>query len=165
MNFTVEIAQDCNSWKDIEEINEGLFEDLLKRVLSRYPNFSKIIQFELSILLTDNTGIRSLNKKFRGKDTPTNVLSFPDQEINWRKIVELQLDMDYMYLGDMAFSYQVIKNESENKFISFLDHFKHLTVHAILHLIGYDHIKESDAYAMESIEVEILKSLGIKSPY
>ena len=70
-----------------------------------------------------------------------------------------------MYLGDIAFGYEVIALEAKNKLISFQDHFKHLVIHAILHLIGYDHIKDKDAQAMESLEIQILEGIGIKSPY
>ena len=122
-------------------------------------------EFELSILLAGNKQMQSLNGKFRKKDKATNVLSFPDVEIDWRKIVEFTPDNDYMYLGDIAFGYEVIALEAKNKLISFQDHFKHLVIHAILHLIGYDHIKDDDAEAMESIEIEILEAISIKSPY
>ena len=109
--------------------------------------------------------MQSLNNEFRNKDKATNVLSFSDIEIGWRKIVEFIPDSDYMYLGDIAFGYEVIVLEAKNKLISFQDHFKHLVIHAILHLIGYDHIKDEDAQAMESLEIQILEGIGIKSPY
>jgi len=165
MNFTVEIAQDNRHWSEVKKINERLFVEILDRILMRYPNFAKVAELELSVLLTDDSKMKSLNKEFRGNDKATNVLSFPDLKINWRKIVEFPVNMNYMYLGDIAFCYQVILEESNKNSICFLDHFKHLAVHAILHLIGYDHIEESDALEMESIEIEILKSFNIASPY
>jgi probable rRNA maturation factor len=70
-----------------------------------------------------------------------------------------------MYLGDIAFSYQVIKEEALLKSIDFQDYFKHLLIHAILHLIGYNHENDEEAQIMETIEIEILDSFGIESPY
>jgi probable rRNA maturation factor len=70
-----------------------------------------------------------------------------------------------MYLGDIASSYQTIKHEATLKSIGFQDHFKHLVIHAILHLIGYDHMNEEESKAMENIEIEVLDSFGIDSPY
>ncbi len=165
MNIIVEIAKELDEWDNYPEIDELLFSEMASMVLSRYSNFSKVKEFELSILLAGNKQMHSLNDQFRKKDKATNVLSFPDVEIDWRKIVEFIPDSDYMYLGDIAFGYEVIALEAKNKLISFQDHFKHLVIHAILHLIGYDHIKDNEAEAMESIEIEILKTIGIKSPY
>ena len=165
MNIIVEIAKELDEWDNYPEIDEHLFSEIASMILSRYQNFSVVKEFELSILLAGNKQMQSLNGKFRKKDKATNVLSFPDVEIDWRKIVEFIPDNDYMYLGDIAFGYEVIALEAKNKLISFQDHFKHLVIHAILHLIGYDHIKDDDAEAMESIEIEILESISIKSPY
>jgi probable rRNA maturation factor len=165
MNITVEIAKELDEWDNYPEINEELFSRLASLVLSGYPNFSSIAEVELSILLTGNKQMQLLNSQFRSKDKETNVLSFPDIDIDWRKIVEFVPDNNYIYLGDIALGYEVIALEAKNKSISFEDHFKHLMLHAILHLIGYDHIEDDDAKEMESIEVEILESIGIKSPY
>lgn len=165
MNITVEIAFESDKWDRYSEINEQLFSQLTQMVLSRYPNLSAIKEIELSILLTDNAHMKLLNSEFRDKDKPTNVLSFPDVEIDWRNIVEFVPDSSYMYLGDIAFAHEIIIEEAQDKSIDFYDHFKHLTLHALLHLIGYDHIDDDDADAMESLEIEILESMGIKSPY
>lgn len=165
MNIIVEIAREFDEWGNYPEIDELLFSEIASMVLYRYSNFSKVKEFELSILLAGNKQMQSLNGQFRKKDKATNVLSFPDVEIDWRKIVEFTPDSNYVYLGDIAFGYEVIALEAKNKLISFQDHFKHLVVHAILHLIGYDHIKDDDAQAMESVEIEILEVMGIKSPY
>ena len=165
MNIIVEIAQESDEWDNVPYVDESLFSEIASIVLARYPNFSKVKELELSILLTGARQMQSLNNEFRNKDKATNVLSFPDIEIGWRKIVEFIPDSGYMYLGDIAFGYEVIALEAKNKLISFQDHFKHLVIHAILHLIGYDHIKDKDAQAMESLEIQILECIGIKSPY
>ncbi len=165
MNFTIEIAQEFGDWSEHACIKQSLFLEIAEYILSRYPNFAKVDNVELSILLANNAEISKLNNEFRGKNKPTNVLSFPDMEINWRDIVEFPVDSEYIYLGDIAFGYQIIADEALGKGISFEDHFKHLLIHAILHLIGYDHIEDDDASAMENLEVDILKHFGIASPY
>ena len=165
MNIIIEIAKDVKDWDKYSELNSECFSETVQRILEKYPNFAKVREFELSILLTNDTKMQLLNNEFRGKNKTTNVLSFPDLEINWRKIVEFSVDTEYMYLGDIAFGYQVVAQEAKLKLISFQDHFKHLLIHAILHLIGYDHTDEEEAQAMETLEIEILNSFGIASPY
>lgn len=165
MNIVVEIAQEYKKWNKYPELNSDCFAEILERVLLRYPNFSEIQEIELSILLTNDTKMQSLNNEFRNQNKTTNVLSFPDVQIDWRKIVEFEVNQDYMYLGDIAFSYQIITEEAILKSISFEDHFKHLLIHAILHLLGYDHMNDEEANIMEAIEIEILNIFAINSPY
>ncbi len=119
MNIIVEIAQESDEWDNVPYVDESLFSELVSIVLSRYPNFLRVKALELSILLTGAKQMQSLNDKFRRKDKATNVLSFPDLEIDWRKIVEFIPDSDYMYLGDIAFGYEVIALEAKKKIISF----------------------------------------------
>lgn len=165
MKIIVEIAQDSENWNAHSEINTELFSEVLTRVLLRYPNFAKINSVELSVLLTDDRRIQSLNLEFRNEDKPTNVLSFPDAEIDSANILELQTDDDYMYLGDIAFAHSTIAMEAKEKGIPFLHHFKHLLIHSILHLLGYNHIVEDEAEKMQNIEIELLEEYAIPSPY
>lgn len=165
MKITVEIAEEYSKWNNFPEFSTDYFSKTMEKILSRYPNFSKVAEIELSVLLTEDKKMALLNNEFRNKNKATNVLSFPDIEVNWRRIVEFPVNPEYIYLGDIAFGYQTVEKEAELKLISFQDHFRHLLVHSVLHLIGYDHIEEEDAEAMENIEVEILDSFGISSPY
>lgn len=112
---------------------------------------------ELSILLTDDARIRLLNRDYRGKDKPTNVLSFPagDEDVVGRPRL----------LGDVALALETIEREAAAQSKSLADHVSHLTVHGVLHLLGYDHETESQANAMEALETEILRGLGIADPY
>ena len=103
-----------------------------------------------TILLTDDKKLRALNHDFRGKDKPTNVLSFPGGN---------------GYAGDIAIAYGVTRKEAEEARKSFADHTTHLVVHGVLHLAGYDHERPKDAKVMEPLEVKILKRLGIADPY
>ena len=106
---------------------------------------------EVSITLINDTEIHKLNKKYRNIDKPTNVLSF-----------ELG---DDLLLGDIYISLDTVKREAEEVGISVDEHTVHMVVHGMLHLLGYDHIKDDEAKVMESKEVSIMKKLGYKNPY
>jgi len=103
-----------------------------------------------TILLANDKRLRGLNRDFRGKDKPTNVLSFP---------------ADGAYRGDIAIAYGVTSKEAKAAKKSFADHAVHLAVHGVLHLAGYDHDVPKDAKIMEPLEVKILARLGIADPY
>ena len=105
---------------------------------------------DFTILLTSDKMLRSLNREFRGKDKPTNVLSFPSAGA---------------YRGDIAIAYGVASKEAKAAGKSFADHVLHLAVHGVLHLAGHDHEVPADAKVMESLEVKILARLGIADPY
>jgi probable rRNA maturation factor len=116
---------------------------------------------ELAVMLTDDTGIQTLNSNWRGIDKPTNVLSFPALQPTGSGTPD---DAPRM-LGDIAIAYQTTRKEADDEQKPFDDHLSHLAVHGFLHLIGYDHEKDDDAEAMESLEAEILAQLGIPDPY
>src|SRR6185437_10785681 len=103
-----------------------------------------------TILLADDRKLQALNRDFRGKDKPTNVLSFPGLEGHG---------------GDIAIAYGVTAKEAKAAAKNFADHASHLVVHGVLHLAGYDHERPKDAKIMEPLEVKILKRLGIEDPY
>ena len=165
MKFTIEIAQNNDEWDSYKEINPKLFKEILEEVLKNYPNFSKVQNIELSILLTNDKRIKKLNQEFRNENSATNVLSFPDLDIDFSQILEFKPDLDYIYLGDIAFAFETISEEVKKKNIPVLNHFKHLLVHSTLHLLGYDHMNDTEAEIMEEIEVKTLKKLSIPSPY
>ncbi|HZH52659.1 MAG TPA: rRNA maturation RNase YbeY [Microvirga sp.] len=113
--------------------------------------------FEVSVMLTDDAHIRELNRTWRGKDKPTNVLSFP--------ATEQPGAVGPRHLGDIALACETLVRESEEESKALADHFAHLIVHGILHLLGYDHEDEAEADAMEALEVKALATLGIADPY
>lgn len=107
----------------------------------------------LTILLTGDARMRILNREFRGQDKPTNVLSFP-----------AACGKD-IYLGDIALAYGVTAAEARKAKLRFIDHAMHLTVHGVLHLLGFDHLTDRAARVMEPMETRILAELGIGDPY
>jgi probable rRNA maturation factor len=116
---------------------------------------------ELAVMLTDDGGIRTLNKNWRGVDKPTNVLSFPALQPTGERKSE---DAPRM-LGDIAIAYETTRREADDEQKRFDHHLSHLTIHGFLHLIGYDHEKDQDAEIMETLEREILAQLDIPDPY
>jgi probable rRNA maturation factor len=116
---------------------------------------------ELAVMLTDDAGIRTLNNNWRGIDKPTNVLSFPALPPAGPGGPD---DAPRM-LGDIAIAYQTTRAEADDERKPFDHHLSHLAVHGFLHLIGYDHEKDDDAEAMETLETGILAQLGIPDPY
>lgn len=110
---------------------------------------------ELAIVLTDDSAIRVLNRKWRGIDAPTNVLSFPaDVPAGAAPL-----------LGDIVLAYETVAREASRDGKPFAHHVAHLAVHGFLHLCGYDHERDSDAETMEQLERQILRHLDIPDPY
>jgi len=125
---------------------------------------------EVTLLACDDARIADLNAEFRGKPVATNVLSWPAQPLAPpREGVappHPAIGFDGMFeLGDIALSHDTCKAEAAHSAKPFADHLTHLIVHGVLHLLGYDHVTDGDAALMERIEVEILRNLGIDTPY
>lgn len=125
---------------------------------------------EVAILACDDARIATLNAEFRGKATPTNVLSWPAQPLapptEGQAPPRPAQGFDGMVeLGDIALSYDTCAREAAESGKPVNDHLTHLIVHGVLHLLGYDHTTDSDAALMEGLEVEILGNLGLDDPY
>lgn len=141
-------------------------DEVARRVLMYAGVFERFISVEIVLLLTNDVEMRELNKKFRDRDFTTNVLSFPNYELYEADLSTLQLKPEEcLMLGNIAVSYRKILDESLEQSKSFLEHFTHILIHSVLHLLGYDHIDDVDAEKMESIEIEILAAMDIKNPY
>lgn len=108
---------------------------------------------DVVILLTDDGSVRDLNARFRSKDQPTNVLSFP------------AAPSAGAHIGDIALAHGVCVREAEEQGKSLEDHMTHLVVHGVLHLLGYDHVEDAQAETMEQAERDILSGLGVPDPY
>ncbi len=114
---------------------------------------------EITILFADDAALKTMNKDWRGKNKPTNVLSFPAAK-------ELKLPRGQIKpLGDIALAFETVAKEAAVSGKSIRDHTTHLIVHGVLHLLGYDHESDVDAAIMEAKEIRILKKLGLADPY
>ncbi len=111
-----------------------------------------------TVMLADDAHVASLNGTFRGKPAPTNVLSFPAGVLGTG-------DGAPRYLGDIILARETVEREAREQDIAVAHHIQHLTVHGILHLIGFDHLTDDDAAEMEAIETSVLASLGVPDPY
>ncbi|RDE09482.1 rRNA maturation RNase YbeY [Pelagibacterium lacus] len=150
--LTVEIAVEAGDWPDT-------LAPLAERALSvALANCGFAIEgpCEVSLLLTGDAGQQALNRQWRGKDQPTNVLSFP--AIGPEDAVE-------GLLGDISLAYETLGREAEALDKPFEAHFVHLLVHGLLHLLGHDHQTEEEALAMEAKETDIMALMGYPDPY
>ncbi|MFT6258979.1 MAG: putative rRNA maturation factor [Rickettsiales bacterium] len=170
MKIRTDITINEKLWKTDSSISKKI-KSLIKEIIPQTPlkSLSKNIkEIEISVLLTNDEQIQELNKNYRQKDQPTNVLSFPmlnGEEIKNGDLSKLEALDDCLVLGDIVISYQTILRESEEQQKDFDHHLTHLLVHSLLHLIGFDHIDEDDAKIMEDLEIEVLHEVGIDNPY
>ncbi len=130
---------------------ESDFQKWLDVVLPQFQEES-----EVTIRIVDDAESHELNMTYRGKDKSTNVLSFP---------FEAPPGMELPLLGDLVICRQVVEKEAQEQQKVLLAHWAHMVVHGSLHLLGYDHIVDEEAEEMESIEIEIMQSLGYPDPY
>lgn len=113
---------------------------------------------ELTIRIVDTAEIRQLNAEYRQKDKPTNVLSFPSE-------IPEAFSLNVKYLGDIVICAPVVVDEAKQQGKVAIAHWAHLTIHGVLHLLGYDHEQEQEAAVMEAMEIELLGELGYPNPY
>lgn len=163
---SIEITIDNDAHSLWEEDNvQALFikalETLEAYLIEKSVPFPK--KATLSVLLSDDNEIQRLNFEFRGKNSPTNVLSFPEHFPD--EYTNACLNDEEVFLGDLAFSYTTIKNEALQCKKLFDHHLIHLFIHGTLHLLGFNHIIDEEANIMEAHEINVLKALNIKNPY
>ena len=169
----VDILINAPQWQEDLSID---FQSLIEKCLSVI--LQEVVQskapFDLSVLLTNDDEIQKLNKNYRQKDQPTNVLSFesgaPIQTLAAQyKAAEAGEGTSVtrpIPLGDIALSYETLVRESQEQQKSFQDHFTHLIIHGILHLLGFDHELDFEAETMEALEIKLLKTyFNINNPY
>jgi probable rRNA maturation factor len=114
-------------------------------------------ELSVTVLLTDDAAIRGLNRTWRRKNAPTNVLSFPAKAAPGEEAPA--------FLGDIAIAYETTKREAAAEGKRFADHVTHLVIHGFLHLLGHDHEADAEAETMEALEIAILKRLEVPNPY
>jgi probable rRNA maturation factor len=150
--LNIEISRNTDGWP---EHLDARAEEAVRAALAQSK--AKITgPAELSIVLADDAEQQVLNRDWRGMDKTTNVLSFPQIE-PFGPVAGL--------IGDIILARETLVREAEEQGVSFDDHFTHLVVHGFLHLLGYDHMDDDEALAMEGLETQILASLGVADPY
>lgn len=146
----IEVVIEDAGWTARLPHAEGLVEDAARATLAAAPVAAG--EGAIAILLTNDDEVRALNARFRGKDSPTNVLSFPAPAGSGM-------------LGDIALALGVCAREAQAQDKLLAHHLQHLVAHGVLHLLGHDHEAEPDAEAMESIERAVMAALGAPDPY
>lgn len=168
VNIDIEVKS--KKWLELKNIEKFIESQTLKILAkSTLAEFlDKKINFDLSISLCSNLQIKKINREFRGKDKPTNVLSFGnlDEKIIQQSGLNKAIGTNkYIFLGDIILGYEYILNEAKNHKKNLKDHLTHLLLHGILHLLGHDHEEEEMAKIMENLEIKILKEFNINNPY
>jgi probable rRNA maturation factor len=158
-----DIIIEDEAWHKIENLEQLVQEACI--ALIDYMNLSHYFNnADFSILLTNDAHIKNLNQEYRNKNQATNVLSFPAEELNYLEPDKMKILQDSS-VGDVVIAFETIVKEAEEQNTSFNDHFKHLLIHSMLHLLGFDHENDKDAEFMEMTEIKILEQMNIKSPY
>lgn len=162
MSLTVDIRIDGGAWvsalPDVEETVRQAAQNAWKEG-STGDRTIPADDVEISVLLTDDETVRTLNRNYRGVDRPTNVLSFATLDDEDEPV------SDPFLAGDIIISFETTKREADESNKPLRDHLIHLTSHGVLHLIGYDHIDDDEAAEMEALETRILAARGIPDPY
>lgn len=153
--ISVEVSVDCAAWLAVSPDVEELAETAVRAVLVGHAR-----HLIVGVILTDDAEQRRLNRTYRGKDAPTNVLSFPIADPTAPPPAGAPI-----LLGDVVLAFETVAREAAEQQKPLPDHLRHLVVHGVLHLLGFDHGSDADAAAMEAREVEILKGLGVPAPY
>ncbi len=176
---------------DVETLCARAARAALAAAHAQDPNWLPDGPIEMSVVLADDETVQELNKNYRGKDRPTNVLSFalyadgggeegedegdeseeqdedePDEGADDQDVEFLSPDAPVpVILGDVILAFETVEREAREQRKAFADHLAHLVTHGVLHLLGYDHIEDSEAEQMERLETQILSGLGIADPY
>ena len=155
----VEVLIEDPRWEAID------LPDLAQRAVDGTLSHLRLAQSDVSLLAADDTRVATLNATFRDKPKPTNVLSWPSEELGAEREGDAPLPPTDPEIGDIALAFGICAAEADAAGLSLADHTTHLIVHGTLHLLGYDHERDGDATLMERIEVEILGNLGVADPY
>ena len=166
-NFVIDIQiQSQYFYKEILKLkNSGKFEKIFENVKTLINTESLEKKLYFSILLTDDKEITKINKRSRNKPYPTNVLSFPSTDLKKNNNLRHNIFTNEIFFGDIVISIERILFEASQENKKTNDHFLHIFVHGILHLLGFDHKSDDQANYMELTEIEILNNLDIKNPY
>lgn len=156
----VEVSIEANAWEKDAEFSLTHIIEALEAVRSHFPVLAG--RGHVDVILGDDALLQDLNTTYRHKNKPTNVLSFPQEDLKKGTYLPPH---EFVLLGDIVLSHSTIKSESISQGKEFSHHLKHLVIHGFLHLLGFDHETLVEAEEMESLEIEILNSLNIPNPY
>lgn len=163
-SYNIEILESHLAWKTLDTDYHALINTAVKQTLLHTP-LPPLVNgklLEISIVLSSDSMIATLNMQYKEKEGPTNVLSFSSLD---GEIPELPAESEEFMLGDIVLALETIRREASEQDKSFEAHLSHLTVHGLLHLLGYDHENDKDAHEMESLEIKILHTMDIENPY
>lgn len=157
----VDVIFDDPAWAKSRLGCRKLVPDMIGLAWSMVPERPKGFIPEVSVTLANDAGIHVLNKDHRGKDKPTNVLSFH----TWDHMNDIPDGIGSAPVGDIIIAFETIKREAKEQGKPLSHHFCHMIIHGFLHLLGYDHIRDHEAETMEALEIKILAKAGIPNPY
>lgn len=157
--WTIDLLLEDESWRVLCPPVEALVHEVARVVgLDTHVTSQVKAGSSVAISLADDERVRGLNKQYRGKDAPTNVLSFPNED-------DFDMPGEVPHLGDIVLARGVVEREAREQGKSIENHIAHLVTHGLLHLVGYDHIDDVDAEEMENLEADILAHMGVPNPY
>ncbi len=173
MPILLNIHHNSPLWKGCQEAPavvqkavDMVWELLGSRVLDKLDYQSGLkgrpVIYEAGFVLADDDFVQSLNRDYRNRDRPTNVLSFPNTDT---PTISGVLAEENSELGDVILAFETISKEAEVAGLPLADHLSHMAIHGVLHLLGYDHIRQKEAVEMENLERDILLGMGISDPY
>lgn len=151
--LAIDVVRHDAAWAEAG-ITDALIERAARAALDIVPGLPEG-DYDIAVLLTGDDEMRALNRTWRGKDAPTNVLSFPAEETA----------QGPGFLGDVVLAYETTSKEAREGKLTLANHVNHLVVHGTLHLLGFDHMEEAEAERMEALERQALAALGIADPY
>jgi probable rRNA maturation factor len=151
-SLTIDVVIDSDLWKKQPDA-----EATIRRAMTEAARACATAPGDVAVVLTGDDAIQALNKRWRGQDKPTNVLSFPAQVMPGSE--------EPAHLGDIVIAFETMTAEAERDGKQFAHHLAHLAVHGYLHLLGHDHDKDRDAEAMERLETDLLARIGVPDPY
>lgn len=146
--ISFDLIVEDDSWSALGDLDA-----LCRKAFDAAQSVASVDAGNIALLLADDGALHQLNRDFRGKDNPTDVLSFPS------------LPMDRPFLGDIAVAWGVSATDAEIQGKKLADHLVHLLIHGYLHLLGFDHETDEEASEMEALEIKALATLGIANPY
>lgn len=155
-----DVSFNASKWTPHRKDVLRLLGEAMNHVRGQFPQFKTV--GHIDVILADDPFVQDLNDRYRGKNHPTNVLSFP--QADFKKGAE-QPTHDFVLLGDIVMAFDVIEEEATKEGKDFLHHFCHLFIHGCLHLLGFDHETDEDQVEMEALETKLLAAMHIKNPY